>query len=388
MFEHELKNRVDDHNTRAKWRLVLVSLVAVALSGCNLLTMITDIGLSDSIEKATVLEKSGVVVQNLSLQRSVYVRHQQLGTVTDLQWGDFLPDKGEELAVVSDTGAVFFDSAREIRKSTKLPCMGNDVDLIAFGPEKETNFISRGNWTDSPALIGLDGAVIWTLDSADEGVDDMCAGDVDGDGVTDFAVGFNGSGGIRLYDENAKQRWSRSDGNVWHVEIVDSDGQGAMGIVHSNADGQLTLRDAQGSILSQTTTATYFSGFSQCRWPGAGSKAHLLSTEEDNHWILDCKGSVVAKLPAPGSGDLSTSFGTAVQFAKDGPSHFAVLTDYGISEDAAVLWVYDSEGGLVYQEVLQGCGAAVLALRDQATGTDRLLVGGVGEVVAYSLSQQ
>ena len=266
--------------------------------------------------------------------------------------------------------------------------MGNDVDLVAFGPQKETNFICRGSWASSPALIGLEGAVIWTLDDGGEGVDDMCAGDVDGDGITDFAVGFNGSGGIRLYDEKGKQRWSKSDGNVWHVEIVDYDGQGAMGIAHSNAGGQLTLRDAQGTVLSQAMPTAYFSGFSQCRWPGAGSEAHLLSTGENNHWILDCKGVVTAKLPAPGSGDLSTSLGTTVQFAKDGPPHFAVLTDYGISTNAAVLWVYDSKGGLVYQEVLQVRGAAVLALHDQATGTDRLLVGGVGEVLAYTLPQQ
>lgn len=392
MFQPELlttfKDWLVDYHVRGKWCLSLVALMAIGVSGCNFLNIASDIGVGGSTKKAPVLEKSGVLVQDLSLQRSVHVRHQQLGTVTDLQWGNFLPDEGEELAAVSDTGVVFFDRGGEVRKVTNLYGMGDDVDLIAFGPNKETNFIRRGSWASSPELIGLDGVVIWTLGSGGDGVDDMCAGDVDGDGITDFAVGFNGSGGIRLYDEKGKQRWRKADGNVWHVEIVDYDGRGAMGIAHSNAGGELTLRDAQGTVLSQATPAAYFSGFSQCRWPGEGSKAHLLSTGEDAHWVLDCKGAVVAKLPAHGSGDLSTSLGTAVQFVKDDPPHFAVLTDYGSSQNAAVLWVYDSKGGLAYQEVLQVRGAAILALRDQATGTDRLLVGGVGEVLAYTLPQQ
>src|SRR6185295_3356852 len=109
-------------------------------------------------------------------------------------------------------------------------------------------YIDRGGggW-QTGAFIGEDGARLWQPDAL-QGMDDLAAGDVDGDGVPEFVVGYNGDGGIHLHDAAGKRRWREDDGNVWHVEVVDTDGDGRCEIVHSNAGGDLTVRDASGKV--------------------------------------------------------------------------------------------------------------------------------------------
>ncbi len=68
-------------------------------------------------------------------------------------------------------------------------------------------------------------------------------------------------------------QWQQPDGNVWHVEIVDTKGDGNLQIVHSNAGGQITIRDQDGKVLRQSKPGNYFSSFSVCRWPTAKDSA-------------------------------------------------------------------------------------------------------------------
>jgi hypothetical protein len=64
------------------------------------------------------------------------------------------------------------------------------------------------------------GKPLWSYGAGSNGVDDMVAGDLNGDGLLQFAVGFNGGGGIHLLNSQGKKLWEFPDGNVWHVEIV------------------------------------------------------------------------------------------------------------------------------------------------------------------------
>jgi hypothetical protein len=77
-------------------------------------------------------------------------------------------------------------------------------------------------------------------------------------------VGFNGAGGLHLLNADGKELWKQDDGNVWHVEIAAVDEKSSKMIVHSNARGQLTLRDASGKIMARYTLKSIWLPFT-CR---------------------------------------------------------------------------------------------------------------------------
>lgn len=74
--------------------------------------------------------------------------------------------------------------------------------------------------------------------------------------------------------------------------------------------------------------------------------------------------------------------GTPVKLVKGQPEYFAVLLDYKLDE-RSVLYVYDSKGGLVYEEVLPESGAGIAAVPDGKIGTEKLLIGSNNQVWQY-----
>ncbi|MFQ5810626.1 MAG: hypothetical protein ACE5JM_13500, partial [Armatimonadota bacterium] len=214
------------------------------------------------------------------------------------------------------------------------------------------------------------------------GVNDMAAGDMDGDGSLEYIVGFNGGGGVHLVETDGTRLWRQPEGNVWHVEMLDTDGDGSLEIVHSNAGGQMTVRDSQGAVVTQARPGPYFSGFSICRWPTAGSSEHALLAEDDTIWLFDFAGDTVAELSAPQCGTLGHARGVPVRLQPGQPEHFAVAVDFKRTRQA-ILYVYDSAGALVSQEVLPESCRAIAALPLAGGQAEALLVGGEGKVLRY-----
>jgi outer membrane protein assembly factor BamB len=131
------------------------------------------------------------------------------------------------------------------------------------------------------------------------GVDDCAPGDVNGDGKLEFAVGYNGGGGVCLLDAQGKELWHKMDGNVWHVEILDINQDGRPEIVHSNAGGELTVRNAAGDIYYRAQTAGYFSHFSTGPWPTTAGPTRAIELDTGTVLVINADGSTAAKLSAP-----------------------------------------------------------------------------------------
>lgn len=364
-----------------------IALVALVVSGYFVFrSMRKAFGGSPSPQEMPSSLASGAVLKGESLlSRSVFFEEQQLGDITDILVGDLKPQPGPELGVAGTRGVVFLNPSGEVLSKALFSGHFSHVDMIDLTGDGVFEFMDRGSWSNKAALLNSGGGIVWEYGEM-PGVDDMAAGDIDGDGVLEFAVGFNGGGGVHLVESDGNRVWKEKDGNVWHVEIVDNDGDGALEVVHSNAGGFITVRDRRGKVIKRTHPRVYFSDFSLCEWPAGSQRKYPLLAEDDFIWLFDYDGSTLAGLPAPESGTLGEARG--VWFKMDGgaPEYLAVVVSFK-NWNRSILYVYDNLQKLVYQEVIpESCAAIGVIPPEQGKAT--LLIGGLGKVWKYAPADQ
>jgi hypothetical protein len=189
----------------------------------------------------------------------------------------------------------------------------------------------------------------------------VASASLDGDGDLEFMAGYNGDGGVRLFDASGKRRWRQDDGNVWHVEIVDTNGDGKPEIVHSNAAGEVTVRDPNGNALTRVHTDGYFSRFSVVQWPP--QKTSLLHTGDGVTRIIDFSGTVRVRLETPDTSFLGDACGAAARF--DGREYLALAVSQS-NWDRTQLFVFDQANVLRYREVVAAACVAIATPEPEA----------------------
>jgi hypothetical protein len=130
-------------------------------------------------------------------------------------------------------------------KKTKTIPLGWDTDLVrmARSLDKTERLIGFGVW--SPSFFAFkDGGKLWEEPGGD-GVDDVWAADLNGDGIDELIVGYNGATGLHVFSNDGKRLWKHTGiGNVWHVTAGDVDGDGKPEVVSTSAEGRVHLFDA------------------------------------------------------------------------------------------------------------------------------------------------
>ena len=326
------------------------------------------------------LTRPGVKHGTGILDKSVYLTDPALGSVTEIVPQ---PVASSHLGVAGTRGAVFLAADGTVQSRVKFASALSYIQFVDVNGDGKLEFLNRGGggWSDA-SVLDDQGRVLWTYGGM-PGVDDMAAGDLDGDGVLDFVVVFNGGGGVRRLDKGGALQWTEADGNVWHVEIVDADGDGRPEIVHSNAGGEITVRDPTGKIVRRAKPSSYFSVFSLCRWPSRADRQFLLSAADDKFWIFDYDGTRLATFDAPETGSLGDAHGAPVRLrAGEGPS-FAVIVEFH-NWNVSVLYVYGPDQKLVYQEVIADNCRSMTAVPREGSDVDDLLIGGTGTIWKYA----
>ena len=317
------------------------------------------------------------------LTRRLLVESEHLGPVSDIRLGELDPSPGLELGIAGAEGALFLDPENgRIVASTRLPRRGGHVMLVDVDGDGESELLNRGGGWQPVSLFDHSGNELWSFRS---GPNDLAAGDLDGDGALDFVIGTASS--LRRLDRGGRQVWKRPDVNVWHVEILDTDGDGDHEIVHSNGRGMLLIRDAEGRVL-ESLPPLGLETFSLCPWPRAADPAHLIAWNRRHRdlRLIDLRGDVVKSLPAPGSRRIGGIWGTPVRFSDGGPRYLAVLLRMLARWNRSILYLYDPGGTVVFHEVLDARGEAIAVLPAAREGDQRLLVGGDGKVWEYTLA--
>jgi hypothetical protein len=375
------------------WQKVLIGgsiasavfILLIAVSGFFLSRYLLARAGPRNLKAPSYLETPSIVTGSDVLLKTIVFEDSRLGSITDISEGDLDPSPGVEIGIAGTRGATLLDENMTTKLSVMFSGRMAHVDIIDADGDNICEYMNRGGmgWSDA-SLIDHDGNTIWTYGGM-PGVDDMASGDIDGDGRKEFVVGFNGGGGVRLLDENGKKTWKKPDGNVWHVEMVDTDRDGDPEIVHSNASGRMTVRDADGEILRRTRLGPYFSKFSLCKWPSKKGRLYALLSEENVIWLFDFDGKAAARLPAPRCGRLGHARGTSVKIKTGQPEYLAVIVEFR-HWNRAILYVYDSKKRLVYQEILPEVCASIAAISGNNTRAETLLVGGSGRVWEYRLN--
>jgi hypothetical protein len=262
-------------------------------------------------------------------------------------------------------------------------------EQVAIVKQKDAcGFLSRrgtlGLGKRGPSFMDHAGEIIWKYAGQGDSIDDTAVGDLKGDGKLAFVAGFNGGAGIHLLDQAGKKIWEKPDSNVWHVEMVDANDDGALEIVHSNASLQLTVRNRQGDIISRHKPTPYFAHFSLVAWPGRTSKKRILVSEAKSIWLLDFDGKQIAKYDAPHCHSLGNTRGTLVRLKRNEAEYFAVIVEYP-HWNRSILFVYDPSKELVYQENIPDTCASIAALPVDNSSTESLLVGCTDVLLKYTV---
>src|SRR5262245_40966301 len=169
--------------------------------------------------------------------------------------------------------------------------MLGDMQIIDIEGDRIFEYLARGS-TGGAAVFDNQGKRLWAYGKYTKeksSIDDMSAGDLDGDGINEFVVAWDG---IELFDRHGAMKWRQEmKFGASQVEIVDTDGDGDNEIVSSA--GNLTIRDEKGQIVKQVNMPTYLAHFTLCMLPGKRQPG-ILNVQDGYVWLTDFKGQVVA----------------------------------------------------------------------------------------------
>lgn len=147
---------------------------------------------------------------------------------------------GQTIYVVDYQGRCkVLDLDGKTRRSFNLTGSNHTIVRFARGPGGSEGIFAFGPWGPSVLASRVDGTKVWE-ETGGQGVDDVWAADLDGDGVDEAIVGYNGSTGLHVFAADGQRRWQRTDmGNVWHVTAGDLDGDGKPEVVTTSARGKV-----------------------------------------------------------------------------------------------------------------------------------------------------
>ncbi len=347
--------------------IVIASVIAVAIGIILLYYTYYSFILRSTPQMPEYLKKTSIIVNPSKFTKNLFWKASGIGAITDINYSN------NTTRIASTRGFISLDKNLDVLSYLKFNKCSFHTDIVYTNKDAIYGFINRGNYNCDAAFFDSTGKVVWTY-RGNTSVYDMSAGDIEGDGTVEFIIGFSGDGGIHLLDSNGKKKWEESDKNVWHVELVDIDSDGVLEILHTNAHGEIIVRNREGKIISKTKSSPYFSSFSLAKWPNDKGREYILLSKNNVIWLLDFDGSVIEKLTAPNAGTLGDAKGVPVKFNSELPEYFAVIVDFSIW-DRSILYIYNFNNKLVYQEIIPEPCASITAKPQDNSTLQTLLIG-------------
>jgi len=180
-----------------------------------------------------------------------------------------VPGSWSGVAAGSDSGLAYAVSGEgtlgavtaqgKLERSSKIGSAGSSLRLANLIGGKEKEFVRFRAWGEAVKACDAAGRPLWDY-SGGQGVDDVCAADINGDGFDEVIIGYNGSSGVHVLDNQGRVLWSYDKiANVWHVCAGDLEGDGSVEVVTTSASGAVHVFDAEGKKLRELDPEGYAS---------------------------------------------------------------------------------------------------------------------------------
>ncbi len=123
--------------------------------------------------------------------------------------------------------------------------------------DREPEIISFTVWGQSVDARTSGGDALWSHPGGD-GVDDVWAADLNGDGLCEVIVGHNGGTGLHVLDNRGELLWKNTRiGNVWHVCAANVIGDAKPEVITTSAAGRVHLFSHEGKELGTLDPGLY-----------------------------------------------------------------------------------------------------------------------------------
>jgi outer membrane protein assembly factor BamB len=144
---------------------------------------------------------------------------------------------------------VRFNEKGEELGASKTDDTASSVRTAAIARDGECALLTFRRWGQTVKARSSDGKLLWSY-AVGEGVDDVWAADLNGDGRDEVIIGYNGRTGLHVLDNTGRLLWKNTDiGNVWHVAAGKVDGDALPVVVTTSAAGKIHVFDAEGKRL-------------------------------------------------------------------------------------------------------------------------------------------
>ena len=156
---------------------------------------------------------------------------------------------GQDEILVPDTGAVLhvLNLDGEETETVKLPSLFSQIEVGRHS--SGLRLLGYTVWSPKVTVMDVKGEIQWESPT-DGGVNNAHFGDLDGDGIDEVIVGYNGDAGIRAFTADGKLLWHFKDiGNVWTLAVVSAQGSNPARVVSTEAGGTVRLFDGAGKHL-------------------------------------------------------------------------------------------------------------------------------------------
>src|SRR5262249_48615130 len=340
------------------------------------------------------------------LSKEVFSSDRRLSQIETMAFGQVEPGRPDELCSVSNFGALFLDTEGAVKRYTpygmqqmkvlgmKLQSAASRISrfqIVDLGGNGECSFLARDGAMGSE-LIAHDGKSVWQLGGLDfrSHPADMIAGDLYGDGKTEFVAAYEiGGRGLVLYDASLNEVWSKPEIRASHIELLDSD-NGKKNIACSDYS-LINILDSQGNQVNRLRVQPYVHEFLILTWPPSSGGQYALFHDQDNADLYDLNGKMVFKCEMPGGSHLNRL--RAEPFMVGKVPYLAIVGSTVLSQRRSIFCVsglpeHPLRNQIVnqsplYQEVLGEGYQSIAKLPADDSGRESIVIGGLNQILRY-----